>query len=83
MEIQEIMYQILSLKLYSLSSKFQIISLENSFQWEMTSHDIEVKKSHLHIYVERITYERKLLSYNMINFFDKHDFVDRKWTPKF
>ena len=59
MEIQEFMNQILSLKLYSSSFKFQIISLENSLQCEMTSHDIEVKKSHLDIYAERITSEQK------------------------
>ena len=45
MEIQVVIHQILSLKLYSSSFKFQTKSLEKSRQYEMTSDGIKCKIS--------------------------------------
>lgn len=61
MEIQDVIHQILSLKLYNSLFKVQTISLENSDQCEISSDGIEVKNSLLDIYVEDITYGHELL----------------------
>lgn len=45
--------------------------------WDMLH---KLKRSHLCIYLERITYRHELLSYNMVNLFAKHDVVNTKLT---
>lgn len=45
MELQEVIQQILSLKLYNSFFTFQTKSLENSREYEITSDDIKCKIS--------------------------------------
>ena len=66
-EIQEVIHEILSLKLYNSSFKFQTKSLENSRGCEMTSDGVKGKKSHLHFYAQRISYGHELLSCNLVS----------------
>ena len=69
---QEVMHQILSLKLYKSSFQTIIISLENSRLCKISDGDIIVEKSNLEIYAGRCTYSKSntdIKNINLITFF--------------
>ena len=74
MGIQEVMHQILSLKLYRSSFQVRTVYLENMF----TSTDIEAEKSDLEKYSQPSVYREKLGSVNLIDFFYKYEVKSSK-----
>ena len=70
MGIQEVMHQILSLKLYRSSFQVITISLENTKRCMFTSTDIIAEKSDMEKYSQRTN---KLGSVNLIDFFSKYE----------
>ncbi|XP_057296771.1 uncharacterized protein LOC130625684 [Hydractinia symbiolongicarpus] len=73
MGIQEVMHQILSLKLYRSSFNVITISLENSRKCSITNDEIITEKSCLEVYGDRGSYSTAVQQLNLIDFFSKYD----------
>lgn len=73
MGIQEVMHQILSLKLYRSSFNVITFSLENSRKCSITNDEIITEKSCLEVYGNRGSYSTAVQQLNLIDFFSKYD----------
>ena len=80
MGIQEVIHQILSLRLCNSSFETWSISLGNSRRCEMTANKIKLQKSHLGIYVkhESLFHGKELKLCNNIDFFAKYEIIGHK-----
>ena len=82
MGIQEVMHQILSLKLYRSSFKVIIISLENSRRCKLSSTEITQEESDLERYAERLTLSKTLENTNLVDFFANFEIKDKKLVSR-
>ena len=69
MGIQEVMHQILSLKLYSSSFSVQTILLDNNKRCEVSKESVKFEKSQIESYAERISFGKHSASCNLVDFF--------------
>ena len=69
MEMQEIMHQILGLKLYR--SRFQVIniSLDNSKRSNLSRNKIKVNEPDVERYANRLQHDKEFKSMNMVEYF--------------
>ena len=69
MEMQEIMHQILGLKLYR--SRFQVIniSLDNSKRSNLSRNKIKVNEPDVERYANRLKHDKEFKSMNMVEYF--------------
>ena len=77
MGIQEVMHQIMSLKLYRSSFKVLTMSLENSRKCKLSATDIIPEESDLERYAGRLTFGRHLATCNFVDFFSKTFFFKK------
>ena len=82
MGVQEVMHQILSLKLYSSSFSVQTISLDNSKKCEVSKESVKFEKSQIESYVERISFGKHLASCNLVDVFSKYQIKNGKLISK-
>ena len=66
---QEIMHQILGLKLYCSFFQVVTVSLNNSKRCILSSHDIQTEKSELEIYGGRSEFGQALKNLNLVKCF--------------
>ena len=76
--IQEVMHQILSLKLYRSSFQVSFHSLENIHRCKLSRYSITADKSHLEKYAERLKFWSHLKQINFVYFFANYEVVNEK-----
>ena len=82
MGMQEVMHQILGLKLYR--SRFQVIniSLDNSKRCNLSRNNIKVDESDLEQYANRIKHGKEFKSMNVVECFSKHQVKTSKLSQR-
>lgn len=73
MSIQEVMHQILGLKLFSSTFQVITVSLDGTYKLRMVDGELQKEPSHLDRYAERQSVECSLKDINFINFFSCYD----------
>ena len=82
MGIQEVMHQIISLKLYSSSFSVHTISLDNSKKCEVSKESVKFEKSQIESYAERILFGKHLTSCKLVDFLSKYQIKNGKLITK-
>ena len=75
---QEIMHQILGLKLYRSSLQVVAVSLDDSKRCLLSSHDIKVENSQLEIYGGRSIFGQAFNDLNLLEFFKRYEVIFSK-----
>ena len=78
MGMQEVMHQILGLKLYRSSFQVINISLDNSKRCNLSRNNIKVDESDLERYANRLKHGQKFKSMNLVEYFSKYQVKSTK-----